>query len=76
LRHTNLNTPSAVITNKNTAHRTDLLPNMVWRKLQTYMHTHECVLPRNKKRPKKVLDFTDLTCCFKVHDTHHSLFTL
>jgi hypothetical protein len=29
LRHTNLNTPSAVITNKNTAHRTDLLPNMV-----------------------------------------------
>ncbi|PNF21079.1 hypothetical protein B7P43_G06058 [Cryptotermes secundus] len=29
LRHTNLNTPSAVITHKNTAQRTDLLPNMV-----------------------------------------------
>jgi hypothetical protein len=29
LRETNLNTPSAVITHKNFAHRTDLLPNMV-----------------------------------------------
>jgi hypothetical protein len=29
LRHANLNTPSAVITHKNNAQRTDLLPNMV-----------------------------------------------
>lgn len=29
LRQTYLNTPTAVVTHKNTAHRTDLLPNMI-----------------------------------------------
>jgi hypothetical protein len=29
LRQTNLNTPAAVMTHKNSAHRTDLLPNML-----------------------------------------------